>query len=123
MALGDKKVAQAAAQSRLEAEVEHLRDENAFLRRNVEKLQEALYAKESPLAYEQMKMDEAALGTPYDGFSEEEIERRKREAEITKQYLASLEEPMFRSAEDMVSKLTKVMGAPVPTSIHENEES
>ena len=123
MAMGDKKAVQAAEIARRDAECEHLRDEVAFLRSQVLKLQEALYAKESPVAYQQMKMDEATAEAPNHGLPEEEVERRMKEAEITRKYVNSLEDPMFKDAEDMVARLTQNVGAPVPESVHGNDES
>ena len=123
MALGDKKANFAAEIARREAECEHLRDEVAFLRKQVTNLQEALYAKESPVAYNQMKLDEYMLNAPDHGPSEEEMERKRKEAEITQQYINGLEGPMFADGDDMVARLTQNIGAPIPQSVHGNDES
>ena len=68
MAWGDKKIELAVLIAKKEAEVEHLREENKFLRGQVEKLQEALYAKESPVAYQQMSGQPLTIESRWDGF-------------------------------------------------------
>ncbi len=119
---GDKKVAEAAAIARLETIVEHLTQENQYLREQVSKLQEALFAKESPVAYQHMKMDEAAANFD-DGLTPEQRERRNKVAEVTKKWVQQLEAPLFEDADDMVSALSKQIGAPEPSSLHDNSES
>jgi hypothetical protein len=108
---GDKKV------SELEA---HLLQENADLKKQVERLQEALIAKESPIAYAQMRMDQANAEDPVDL---EERERIKERNEFARRYAARIEEPFFIDADDMISKLSQVIGVPTPKSLHGNEES
>ena len=124
--VGDKKVQIAVTIAKLEAQVEHLTQENEFLRGSVSKLQEALYARESPVAYERMKQDEAAVAwdAAHPPPSPEEKAKRQRKIEITEQYLAEYEkDSWFADGDEMISALTQVIGAPEPESVHENEES
>lgn len=125
---GDAKAELAAKIASLEAHIEHYKDENAFLRGQVSKLQEALYAKESPVAYDQMRMDRMAAEyeDPSDQLSEQEIERRRKKMDLTRRYIQSIEEPLFSDAEDMIEKLTRIgtPGSPLTGgSLHGNDES
>jgi len=123
---GDKKAELAAHVSRLETQVDHFKEENGFLRKQVEKLQEALFAKESPVAYQQMKMDEAAMEAPsMPTMSEEELHKRKIEREVMQRHITDLEagRPLFADAEEMESALIKMIGSPQTEPIHDNTES
>lgn len=108
---GDRKV------SDLEA---RLIEENDRLIKQVERLQEALVAKESPIAYAQMRMDQANADNPDDL---EERQRMKERNEFARRYAASIEEPFFVDADDMIAKLSGIVGMPTPKSLHDNEES
>lgn len=124
MALGDKKIQAAVALAKLEAQVEHLKEENQFLRGSVTKLQEALYAKESPVAYQAMKADEAALDWTPNEMTKEELEKKKLEREMTERWLREIErENWFDDGDDLIASLSQMIGAPVPESMHENDES
>ena len=123
----DGKAQAAAAEARLEAQLDHLRGENERLWKQVEKLQEALFARESPLAYGQMKMDEAALADPAIPMSDEELQRKKIESEVLTNRLynceKSLGELFDEDPEALTSALLKTIGAPIPQALHDNDES
>jgi hypothetical protein len=99
----------------------HLEGEIEYLRAQVAKLTEALVAKESPIAYGQMKADQAAAEA--DPVNAEELARMRERDEFAMRYAARIEEPFFTDPEDMISKLTKIVGAPVASSLHGNKES
>jgi len=100
---------------------EYLEGEIQYLRSQVDRLMEALTAKESPIAYAEMKADQADMdATPVDI---EEKRRLKERDDFAMRYAAEIEKPFFTDPEDMISKLSQIVGAPVATSLHENEES
>jgi hypothetical protein len=118
---------QAAMIARYQADVDHCREENAYLRKQVEKLQEALFARESPQAYAQMKMDEVALDDDHKEMSEEELKRRKVESEILTRRMYNTEKSFLEIYEEdpeaLTTALLRQIGAPVPQSLHKNDES
>ena len=106
---------------RLEGMIEHLREENQFLRKQLERTQEALIAKESPTAYMHQKADEAkGEERP---ISPEEARRNQIEKDIYKRHLTNIEAPLFDDAEDMMDQLRRSMGVPESQPLHNNEES
>lgn len=90
--------------------------ENLFLR--LEKMSEALIAKESPTAYSVQQMNRPL--TP------EELEEERKQKELRRIYQEFSEmydkEPLFMSPDDMCEKLSS-MGLPESAPLHENEES
>jgi predicted RNase H-like nuclease (RuvC/YqgF family) len=106
---------------RLEGVIEHLKEENSFLRKQLERTQEALIAKESPVAYEHQKADEAA-GEERE-LDPEEQRRNKIEKDIYKRHLTNIENPLFSDVDDMMDMLRRNLGIPESESLHNNEES
>jgi hypothetical protein len=123
----DKKAQAAAALATLEAQLHHMKEENTFLRRQVEKLQEALFAKESPLAYAKMKEDEAALADPAPSMSEKDVDYRRIESEVLTNRMMNSEKSFLDvfegDPEALLSALGKTIGAPESAPIHNNDES
>lgn len=103
----NKDLVQAVRESaKLEAMVETQRNEIEFLRKQVLKLQEALYAKESPVAYNQMKLDEVmADEIPQDP---EEKQRLKSERDFYSKYAVEQERPLFETREELESVLASM---------------
>jgi hypothetical protein len=108
----------------LEVQVESLKDENAHLRKQVETLQDALVSKLAPLAYAEMKADSAEMSDEGQQDSEA-FKRWQEEMKVLNAYGAQVEQPIFSDADDMIDKLSGVVGPPRPQdqSIHNNEES
>lgn len=98
---------------------EFLLKENESLKKQIERLQEALIAKESPVAYQQMQVDKL----DYESEVPEDLTKLKEEAEFIRRAAIAQEQPFFADAEDMVSKLSAIVGINPPDSIHDNEES
>jgi cell division protein FtsB len=100
---------------------EYLKAEVDRLQAQIERLQDALIAKESPEAYRDMLMtkldDEASTA------STANMDRLREESEVIQQIAAGMEKPVFNDAEDMVSKLSQIVGVNMPGSVHDNEES
>jgi len=100
-----------------------LKAENERLVKQNENLQEAIVSKLAPLAYAEMKADES---TPEEGESTTEvIQNWQDEMNVYKDYADQIEKPFWSGAEDMIDKLSQVLGPPNPASvsIHGNEES
>jgi len=116
MAFGDKQATKEL--------IENLKSENARLREQVDKLQNALVAATSPRAYADMREEEEDA---------EEGEMRKNiltkwksDMNAYSEYIAQIEKPsMFKNVDDMKEKLLELTGAPNPAgqSIHGNDES
>ena len=103
---------------RLEAENEALKQEVAFMRKQVDRLQEALIAKESPEAYRTMKADESWLkeGNPAT------MEKRKKEIEIYTKLMRERESNLFGDVEELISALSEVVGPPVSKPVGDGRE-
>lgn len=95
--------------------------EASELRSSIRILQDALIAKESPVAYRDMKMaEEMAAQGPVD------LEKMKRNAEINEAnrlILRDLEGDLFKDADDLINSLSRVAGSPTFNSLHKNDES
>ena len=130
MGWGDSKrdlvVAENAGMKR---EIELLRDQIADLKENRSELikqlkatQEALIAKESPDAYQEILAARAADKQ----ITPEEIKERelqKKQIAIANAYINSMEDPLFKDKDDMESMLSRAVGIPELKSVHENGES
>lgn len=105
------------------ARCELYKDELTTLRGQVTRLQDALVAKESPVAYDQYLSDKAMAETP--PISEAEKARVKEEGDVYRRYTEMQEAPLFKDPQDMIDSLGKSLGYhfqdEVP--IHNNEES
>lgn len=121
--LGERKTDLQISVAKLESQVEFLSKENEHLKKQVETLQTALVAKVSPLAYSDMKADESAAED--NNLTSKNLEKWEAEMEFGRKYVASIEKPLFDSAEDMIDKLTAVIGGPkvASESVHNNDES
>jgi 4-diphosphocytidyl-2C-methyl-D-erythritol kinase len=102
-----------------------IKEEKESYKLQVEKLQDALIATRSPEAYRDIRADRVETTTP----DLKEVEKRKQRADLERQYVNSIEEPTFRTAEemdDLVSELIfKKSADEIMTgkSIHGNSES
>jgi len=115
-----------------------LKIENAVLRREIELLKEqlvskdkqlstqtqsldrayeALVAKEAPEAYRDRKLEEPPRPLTF------EEKRLRALAEANRQLLTETESDLFKSPEDMISTLQRVLGGPSLKSLHGNSES
>ncbi len=118
MAWGNSKDAQLV---RLEAQLESKESELDFLRKQVGRLQEALFSKVAPEAYADMQADMADMA---DTGTSDALKAKQEEARVSNEYLASIEKPFFSSAEDAMDKLSAICGVNMDRgSIHDNEES
>ena len=100
-----------------EAQVKAALEENARLRAQVDRLQDALVATTAPRAYEDMKSDQVVQGEP------EQAKKHKKEAEINAELLWRMEQPTFKDADDMIAMLTGDADFMKPKSVHGNSES
>lgn len=100
----------------LEAQVASLKDEVIFLRKQNEKLQEALVAKESPLAYQTMKADEAMLG------QKESSQPDRLDSKFVTKFMAQREGALFDEVEDLISALGHLGAVPEAKPIGDGNE-
>jgi hypothetical protein len=117
-----------AEMSGLKREVELLREfisskevEASDLRASIRILQDALIAKESPVAYRDMKSAEEAAATPQ--LDPETVKKNQQLNEANRLILRDLEGDLFRDADDMIDALSSVAGSPQFRSLHGNSES
>ncbi len=104
----------------LEHQSEAARAHNDTLVTMIEKLQDALIAKESPAAYGQLLADRTEESNPLG----DEQKRKLLLEHETYNYLAAQEEkPLFDSPDDMIDRLRNILGTPEPESVHGNDES
>ena len=132
MAFGSKDMAieNARIVAKLEAQVETLElrladrsEENKDLRNMLSRAQDALIAKEAPEAYRDHKIAEYEANHE---LTEEEVElaaKQKRRAETNSKYLEQLEQPLFKTPDEMIEILTRPQEVPSGGSLHENNES
>ena len=120
------------------AKVRELEIENAVLKREIElqkqqlvskdqqivalhesldRAYEALTAKEAPEAYR----DRQSAQPPRELTSEER--RMRALGEANRQLLIETESDLFKSADDMVAQLQRVLGGPTLKSLHGDDES
>jgi hypothetical protein len=88
--------------------------------RQIERLQDALVAREAPDAYADRKVDEAVVEE-----SEEDLAREKRRQALAlanRQVLDGMTAPTFKDADDMIAMLTG-HSAPEMLRTHQNDES
>ena len=108
----------------LKRELELLRQQLAskdqqivVLHESLDRSYEALTAKEAPEAYR----DRQIAQPPRELTSEER--RMRALGEANRQLLIETESDLFKSADDMVSQLQRVIGGPTLKSLHNDEES
>ena len=94
------------------------------LRKQVERLQDAVLAVQHPTAYRQLKDDEYAAAEPEGGFLELSAEQQQRQ-DVHQKYLQQIEEPTFIDADDMIEglKFLSGKGSLESKSVHGNDES
>lgn len=114
------------AQARIESLEEQLRNaqaDKAGLTEQITKLQNSLISVMAPEAYRDQQLEREDDGRP--PVSAETLERNRITQEVTTKYLRGLEEPMFRSAEDIddLLKTGIIHDIKPPASIHGNDES
>ena len=112
--------------ARIEALEEQLRGalvEKEGLFKQVEKLQDSLISVRAPDAYRDQQIEKEEPRPP---ISDELLERNRITKEVTERYLASMEEPLFRSGEDLddlaATGVTRFSDT-TPASLHGNDES
>lgn len=101
--------------------IEEIRGELVQEKEQVLRLQDALVAKESPLAYSDQRDAARQDEAPPDW-----VRDQIRKLNIERQIVDMEEQPLFRDAqemEDMMDTLTQSVGVPSPPSPHGNEES
>lgn len=108
----------------LDKQLETVVAENRELKAMLSRAQEALVAKESPEAYRDHKNAEyEASMVPMTDEEKAEAVANRRRAETNANYIAEIERPLFRDADDLIQMLTRPEGTPSPVSLHNNGES
>jgi hypothetical protein len=113
-------------QARIEALEEQLKGalaEKAGLFQQIEKLQDSLISIRAPEAYQDQQL---AKEEPRAPMSDELQKRNRIMAETTEKYMAAIEEPLFRSADDLDDLLRTGLirdTDTTPPSLHGNDES
>ncbi|MDY6959045.1 MAG: hypothetical protein SVK08_07780 [Halobacteriota archaeon] len=99
-----------------------LERENAYLRKQVEMLQEAVVSRVAPAAYADIKAEQSELEK--DDRSEA-FKKWREEMKFAQKYMAAIEQPVFDDADDMIDRLSECLGAPMVANkpIHNNGES
>ena len=106
----------------LTRENDELKEDKRELSSKVDKLMEALIAKEAPEAYSDIREDRREERLTPEDLAERE--RRQKEARLLSQYEQQIEQPLFRTAEEMMTSLSRAsVEPPGAQSIHGNEES
>tara|TARA_R110000751_G_scaffold4610_5_gene22361 strand:+ start:1491 stop:1904 length:414 start_codon:yes stop_codon:yes gene_type:complete len=137
MAWGSKEleirlVAENAAQLKeiemLREKIGDLKEDKADLTAQLRHTQEALICKEAPEVYRDKKqaVEERELAEPDSEAAMEAFKKKEQHTAIQNRFIQELEEPLFLDADDMISNLTKAVGAPILSdskSLHNNDES
>jgi hypothetical protein len=133
MQWGSKREILIAENAVMHKEIEMLRErleekqqEIVDLRAQLKNTQEALVAKQSPDAYREQKLAEYEANMPEPTEEQKEAARVQRiRAEAAGNYISEMEAPLFKDRDDMISLLTKRVGAPLSDSpsLHGNDES
>lgn len=110
-----------AIEAELRSQIESLKAEKVDLLKRIDKLQEAIVAVQSPVAYQEMKYDERAvadvnLRTP------EEVQKTKLIQRLTQEWMHSQENQIL-GPDDLEDLQRRLLGTPTPTSLHGNQES
>lgn len=106
--------------TKLSVKLEMLEQEAVRLRQRVSELEKALLSKVAPEAYRDQLYREAQVNPQVES---EEDKNLKLENEILRNYAVQIERPIFDGAEDMITKLSGIIGIQPPESFHNNEES
>lgn len=85
--------------------IARLENEIEYLRKQVEKLQECLYAQTSPEAYKHLKQDEQDLKTK--SISSEERKKMEWDRSFYSRLAEEQERPLFESVEDLEALLAR----------------
>lgn len=99
----------------LEKDIEEKKAEIKMLQEQINKLQAALVARESPWAYEHFEKPRPE--------GEEKKNKFVDEQRIMREYAQAVEGPLFTSPDEMLESLGSVLGPPRSKSIHGNSES
>jgi len=124
----DLRVAQAAAQEveirMLREQLEEKREEILELKESLRRTQDALIAKEAPEAYRDHLIEhEQAMDENLTPEQQSAIEANRAEARAAELLISSMEGPLFKGADDMISMLSAPQGPPVSKSLHGDSES
>ena len=105
----------------LREQVTQLREEKIALQDQNFRLQEGLLNIRAPEAYRDMIADRA----PDVGISPEAADRTKQIKNLTGQFINSVEQPLFKNADDMLRMLSSTIseGGIESKSLHNNDES
>jgi hypothetical protein len=131
MAWGDSKRDLILAENvGMKKEIELLREfmeiqkqEISDLKGTLVKTQEALIAKESPMAYGDQKAEEEA-NRPLSPEEQAAMEKFQREQRLLEQYAEEVEAPyLWQDADDMAEKLMPAIFQPGDESLHGDSES
>ena len=107
----------------LKGENRALNSQVAFLQEQLRKTQDALVAKESPMAYQDQKDAEAAA-QPLSEEARAYQDKMRKQAELDRKLLQEMEQPLFKNAEDMQTMLLGVLNRPSESrSLHNDGES
>lgn len=98
-------------------------EEIEHLRKQVDRLQNAVLAVHHPEAYRSVRDDEFAAEAAIEPIGEEKRKETKEENDIIKNHIENMEGPLFKDVEDMMDLLGKRVGIPVESSVHDNDES
>lgn len=94
--------------------------------KQIDKLQEALIAIQSPLAYGEMKYDERTAGSDRSSMTAEQRENNSLREEVTRTWFQNMEGNLWNSPDEMIDSLMN-LGGKTPgmetEPLHENEES
>jgi len=93
-----------------------------YLRKQVDRLQNALLAIEHPQTYQTLKDDQFIEDNPDIEETEADVKRRE-EAAIMNNYMQQMENPTFRDADDMYDMLGGRIGPPQAEPLHHDNES
>lgn len=118
--LKELEIANAVLKREIEILKEHLVAREAHISKlqdSLDKSYEALTAKEAPEAYRDRKNYEP----PRELTAEEK--RIRLLGEANRQLLIETENDLFKSADDMIGTLQRVLGGPSPKSLHGDDES
>jgi len=105
----------------LKSRIEELEKDRNDLNRRLSSTQDALVAAASPAAYADQKAEEFESSLTEE--DKEKMKLRNLQSEANRTLLESMEQPLFKDADDMIDMFTRAVGPPESSSLHDNEES